>query len=99
MCDIVIAKARVIGVEEVNLKPHPTVADPTGEFWKVKKVIASKLRIDPPDDAPEPDGYSAIHGDITVPQLLPFGVTFDLVLRERNGLLIKENGRKFQEDI
>lgn len=99
MSDIVIAKARVVGVEEVTLKSQASVSDPTGSLsGKLKKVIASKLMVEPPDEAPEPDGYSQINGMITVPQLLPFGITFDLVLRERDGSLVKESGRKFQEE-
>lgn len=94
MSDIVIGKARVIAVEEIVLKQPAILIPGSTTPEQTKTVIASKLTIEP---IGETDGFTAIHGTLTIPGQLPFGMSFDLVLRERNGSLVQENTRKFQE--
>lgn len=92
MADVNIAKARVIGVEEVKVKSQ--VVD--GVLLKETSVIASKLLISPLENSNDP--RMNCHGTITVPSQLPFGKNFTLVLRDTDSALMEPTGRVFKEE-
>jgi len=87
MADIIIASAKVVGIKEMTLTPTVEAPDP-------KTVAASELRIEPKN---HPDPRIKPHGTIWVAQLLPYGVTFDLVLRDQN-MVQEPAGRKLQDE-
>ena len=87
MADIIIASAKVVGIREMTLTPTMQAPDP-------KTVTASELRIEPKD---HPDPRIKPHGTIWVAKQLPYGITFDLVLRDPNAVQ-EPSGRKFQDE-
>lgn len=93
--EIVIGKARVINVGEIELRPMPTVSDPAAT-GKTKVVVASQLRIEPL--TAEHDGFTQIHGVMTLPGPLPFGTTYRLVLLPHDGNIEQPTGRAFKEE-
>lgn len=93
--DVVIGKARVINVGEIELTPMPSVSDPAATRKK-KVVVASQLRIEPLTQAH--DGFTQIHGVMTLPGALPFGTTYKLVLQEHDGNVEQPAGRQFKEE-
>ena len=87
MADILIASAKVVSIREQTLQPTVEAPDP-------KTITASELRIEPKN---HPDPRIKPHGTIWVAQQLPYGFTFDLVLRDPTAV-IEPVGRKFQDE-
>lgn len=90
MQPVIIAKGRVIGIEEVSAKnPYPSSVVATTQ----PPVTVSKIRLEP--YTPNP-AIAAIAGILSIPMELPYGKTFHLVLVEPENPA-DVTGRQFNE--
>ena len=95
--DIVIGKARVIGVEEVSLDSQPKGGALSGVQTapaKKQSMVVSRLKIEP---AGKTEGFTSIEGVMMIPAQLPFGKTYELTLHD-TGNALEGNDRMFKEE-
>jgi len=93
MADIIIGRAKVIGVQEVAL--NSSISDPgmlVQAQKKPKTTVISQLKIEP---AGKTEGFTSIEGTMTIPAQLPFGKLYELTLHETE--ILPEGARLFKD--